>query len=124
MIHTYEAIIIFNTTGMTEDTRKESIQHCSTMIRDNSAEIIKIDEWGEKSLAYPIHGHKKGYYVTYMFRSTKEDAEHIDKRLESFPDVIKYMIVENDYYADKNEDCINSEEDTVNEITAMDILFE
>lgn len=123
MIHTYEAVIIFNT-DMTEDTRKELIQNCSTMIRDNSAEIIKIDEWGEKNLAYLIHGHKKGYYVSYMFRGTGEDAEHIDKRLGAFPDVIKYIIVENDYYADKNEDCINSEEDTVNEITAMDILFE
>lgn len=116
MIHTYEAIIIFNP-GTTEDTRKESIQHCSTMIRDNSAEIIKMDEWGEKNLAYLIHGHKKGYYVSYLFRGTGEDAEHIDKRLGAFPDVIKYIIVENDYYAD-------NEEDTVNEITAMDILFE
>lgn len=123
MIHTYEAVIIFNT-DMTEDTRKELIQNCSTMIRDNSAGITKIDEWGEKNLAYLIHGHKKGYYVTYTFKGTGEDAEHIDKRIGSFPDVIKYIIVENDYYADKNEVCMNSEEDAVNELTAMDILFE
>lgn len=123
MIHTYEAVIIFNT-DMTEDTRKELIQNCSTMIRDNSTEIIKIDECGEKRLAYPMHDHKKGYYVIYTFKSTGECAEHIDKRLGAFPDVIKYIIVENDYYVDNDEDCINSEEDTVNEITAMDILFE
>lgn len=120
MVHIYDTVVIFNL-AIDEDTRKELIRLCSLMIENNSAETIKINEWGEKTLAYPTGKHKKGYYVTYLFRGTEEDAEHIGKRLEAFPAVLKHIIVENDLYMNNAEDGMNN---AVEEITAMEILFE
>ena len=34
---------------------------------DQKAELLKVDEWGERKLAYPIKKHLKGHYVLINF---------------------------------------------------------
>jgi len=64
----YEATIIVN--AAIEDQDIESvISKVSGYIENNGGEIMEINRWGRRRLAYPINKKYNGYYVHFVFES-------------------------------------------------------
>ena len=56
----YESVIILNTS--LEDTQIDSVLNLvKDQINSNGGQILNIDNWGRKRLAYPIKKSKSGY---------------------------------------------------------------
>ena len=65
-------------------------------IIESSGEVVKVDTWGTRKLAYEIEKLTEGYYVLINFKSTTEVPKEIDRNLKIMENAIRHMIIKLD----------------------------
>lgn len=109
-MNVYEAIIILNSEII--DNAKYVLYE-ELKLLENNILYTKVEEWGEKRLAYPIRTHTKGYYFVITFACENEEIiNQLNFNLQILQDcnyeyVLKYIIVKQDYEVQKENICSN-----------------
>ena len=88
----YEIMYIIRPTVAEED-RKKLIEDLHNVFTSMDSEIVKVDEWGMRDLAYEIQKHTKGYYVVADVKATEEARAEFDRVIRLKEDVIRYLII-------------------------------
>ena len=88
----YELIYIIDTA--TEETvRKELIEKFNGIVTANGGEVVKVEEWGKRRLAYAIDYKTEGYYVYVAFNASAELPKELTRNLQINESVIRSQIV-------------------------------
>ena len=53
----------------------------------------KIDNWGLRTLAYPIQAHKKGIYLYVRYLGGSDIVKELERNLRIWDEVIRYLTV-------------------------------
>lgn len=88
----YEIMYVIRPTVL-EDDRKALIEELNTIFTSRDSQVVKVDEWGIKDLAYEIDKHKKGYYVVLDVVSNDEARNEFDRIVRIKEDVIRYLVL-------------------------------
>jgi len=123
-MHIYETVIIFK-------SKKDvlaSVNKYEEMLHGFSGKPVKTDILGEKSLAYAIYHHRKGYYVTYLYYSNPANPENItelERSLKTDDNVLKFITVRHDEYAAEYAEQLEqlAQESEQKVIDAWDVIF-
>jgi small subunit ribosomal protein S6 len=59
----------------------------------NGGRMQKIDNWGLRTLAYPIEGHKKGVYLYVRFLGGSDMVKELERNLGIWDEVLRYLTV-------------------------------
>ena len=86
----YELIYIIDT-NVEEAARKELIEKFNGIIAANGGEVVKVEEWGKRRLAYAIDYKTEGYYVYVAFNGASELPQELSRNLNE--NVIRSQIV-------------------------------
>lgn len=62
----YEKVVLLLPT-LTEEEVQEAVKKISSLIVENGGEILKVDNWGKKKLAYKLNRQTMGYYVLFLY---------------------------------------------------------
>jgi small subunit ribosomal protein S6 len=54
-------------------------------------QVVRVDEWGRRRLAYPVRKEMFGYYILYDFRAHATLAAEIERQLKIDERVFKYL---------------------------------
>ena len=65
-MRTYESIIIVNP-EVTGDGYQSLLGKYKEVLSQQNATLYKIDEWGIRTLAYPVQKQAKGAFVRFVF---------------------------------------------------------
>lgn len=88
----YELVLIIN--PELDDTETESlIEGVKNNIESNGGEVLKVDPWGNKRLAFPIKKNNDGYYVLLIFRSEPAFVPQLSNSFRVIESIIRHMIV-------------------------------
>jgi small subunit ribosomal protein S6 len=60
------------------------------------AEILAVDHWGARQLAYPVRKHQTGYYVVAHFNGDPEMLREFERQLKLDEEVLRYLLVLNE----------------------------
>lgn len=60
------------------------------------AEIVAVDHWGARQLAYPVRKNKTGYYVVAHFNANPEILREFERQLKLDEEVLRYLLVLNE----------------------------
>ena len=88
----YELIYIIDT-ATEETTRKELVEKFNGIITANGGEVVKVEEWGKRRLAYAIDYKTEGYYVYVAFNAGAELPKELTRNLQINESVIRSQIV-------------------------------
>ena len=88
----YELIYIIDT-AVEETARKELIEKFNGIIAANGGEVVKVEEWGKRRLAYAIDYKTEGYYVYVAFNGASELPKELSRNLGISESVIRSQIV-------------------------------
>ncbi len=88
----YENVVIINP-SLSEEELKEAIDKISEQIIKAGGEILKVDNWGKKKLAYELNKQKMGYYVIILFKSRPAFIKELEYFYKVFEPAVKYMII-------------------------------
>ena len=102
----YESVLIARQDLATSQVN-DIVANLSDVIKNEGGEVVKVDNWGLKNLAYRIKKNRKGHYVLLnMVAPAKAIAEY-ERVMRLNEDIIRYMTIKVDEF--NNE--ISSEED-------------
>lgn len=91
MLPTYEATYIVDPTvgeaDLTTVIEKYQGQVATT------AEVLSLDNWGRRRLAYEIDGKREGTYVTMRFKAEPAVAAELERTLKLADEIIRALIV-------------------------------
>ena len=76
-----------------EDENKRLVKKYEKIIKDNSGEIIKTEEWGLRNLTRRINNNKRGYYFHIKFNGNGKTIEELEKAENIDEMLIRYLTV-------------------------------
>lgn len=88
----YEIIYIIDA-NVEEGARKELIEKVSGIITANNGEVVKVEEWGKRRLAYAIDYKTEGYYVFTAFNAEAALPKELSRNLGNNESIIRSQIV-------------------------------
>ena len=94
----YETTFIL-TPELSEDAQKQAADKFVKLIRDNGGEIINIEHWGMRKLAYPIKKNNNGYYTYVEFRTDGDFISRLDQEYRYDTSVLRFLTVKLDKHA-------------------------
>lgn len=93
--HTYELTYIVNSV-LNDRQTKDVVKRVNRAIEDHGGEIIEVDEWGTRRLAYPIKKRRNGYYVNMYFRASGELVERLERLMNITDNILRYLTLRMD----------------------------
>ncbi len=88
----YESMYILKP-DLDEESRKALIEKFSALVTDNGGQIEKVDEWGQRKLAYEIDYIKEGYYVLMTFEAPSELPLELERNYNISDSVLRYNVI-------------------------------
>ena len=72
------------------------VSELSEVIKKEGGEVVKVDNWGLKNLAYRIKKNRKGHYVVLNISAPAAAISEYERIMRFNEDVIRYMTVKVD----------------------------
>ncbi len=69
------------------------VSDMSKVIADQGGEVVRVDNWGLKNLAYRIKKNRKGHYVLLNISAPAQAIAEYERLLRVNEDIIRYMTV-------------------------------
>ena len=88
----YELVAIINP-EVPDEEMERVIDRVNQLIASGGGEITKTEPWGRRRLAYPINGHREGFYVVEQFHIDPSATAELERSLRLIEDVIRYLLV-------------------------------
>jgi small subunit ribosomal protein S6 len=88
----YEKVLIVDP-NLDDAAVEEIVGKIKDIITKQSGEIIKVDNWGRRKLAYELNKQQKGNYVLLHFKAPPPTILEIEKYCGLVDTIIKFMIL-------------------------------
>lgn len=77
----------------TEEQVDSIIEELNKIFTDNGGEILEVNKWGLRDLAYEIQDFSKGYYVKFFVNANNEAVKEYDRICNIKEEVIRHILV-------------------------------
>lgn len=89
----YEVVFVL-APSLTEEEVEQLIETFSSVAKEKGAEIIEIDRWGRRRLAFPVSKHHEGYYTILTLEESESEAVfELERRFKVNDSVIRFLSV-------------------------------
>ncbi len=88
----YETIFILKP-DLNDEEVKPHVEKVKNIIEKNGGEILAVDDWGKKKLAYEIKKQKYGRYLYISFNADPGTISQLDKNFQINENVLRHLNV-------------------------------
>ena len=86
----YEAVVVLSLKNG-EEAVQGLVAKFSALIKENG-ELVNVDEWGKRKLAYDINYESEGYYVVYSFDSKPDFPAELERIISITDGVLRSIV--------------------------------
>jgi small subunit ribosomal protein S6 len=90
-VTSYECLFLLDPTKVASDADGVRASLHATLEK-HGAEILASRKWDDRKLAYPIGGHKKGYYHLTFFKAESRKMSEIDADLRLNEAILRHLV--------------------------------
>jgi small subunit ribosomal protein S6 len=94
----YESSVIINA-AIEEEQIEATIKRIEEIIRTNGGEIVDVEKWGRKRLAYAVNKTKSGYYAIIRFKAPSELISKLERMYQLDEYIFRYLTIKLDKFA-------------------------
>ena len=69
------------------------VEDLSSVIKKEGGEVVRVDNWGLKNLAYRIKKNRKGHYVILNIAAPASAIAEYERVMRVNEDIIRYMTI-------------------------------
>ena len=98
----YELGFILNP-EVSEEQTGAILERIEKIVKNYDGQVVKVNQWGRRRLAYPIEHHRDGYYVFIDMILTPETVLELDRTLKVSEEVMRHIVKRRDPKAVQKE---------------------
>jgi small subunit ribosomal protein S6 len=91
----YELGVILSPEASEEETRA-IMDRVEQVVANHGGQIVRVNQWGRRRLAYPIQRHRDGVYVFIDMILTPETVSELERTLKVSETVLRHMVKKRD----------------------------
>ena len=91
----YEIVYIFDAT-LDEDSVNKKLEKFHPLVLGKSGEVVAVDHWGVRQMAYPVKKQNSGYYVVAQVQAESDGLPEFERVLRLDVELLRYLIVLNE----------------------------
>jgi small subunit ribosomal protein S6 len=99
MLKKYETLLLLSP-ELGADGRQAILENLSAIVDRDQGQVLMVDEWGMKELAYPVRKQTRGYYVRLEYALPPEYVGELERNIRIADGIFKFLTVK---LADKFE---------------------
>jgi small subunit ribosomal protein S6 len=88
----YENLLILDP-NLDEKSTDTALEKVKDLIGKHGGEILKIDNWGRKKLAFELKKRTEGVYILLLFKAPPLKIVELEKSYKLFDFLVKFLIV-------------------------------
>jgi small subunit ribosomal protein S6 len=89
----YETVYIFDS-ALEEPAIKEKLDRFHALLtKDGRGAIVSVNQWGKRTLAYPIAAKETGYYVVVQFETAADLLREYQRVVKLAEGVLRFLVV-------------------------------
>ena len=88
----YELILVVQP-EMEEEPLKALVEKVSQTIRDLGGQVVQVEPWGRRRMAYTIKKHREAFYFLVHVEMPTLAVRSLEKSLKLVEDVMRYLVV-------------------------------
>lgn len=88
----YESAVLINA-ALEDDQIQSIISHIKEIIIGSGGEIIEIEDWGRKRLAYVVKKSKIGYYAICRFNAPPDINSKLERYYKLDESILRFLTV-------------------------------
>lgn len=94
-MHRYELVVVINPDIAEEDV-PAAIERVSAAVTGRGGEVIEVQPWGRRKLAYPIRRHLEGNYVTTQLRLDPARVREVEAGFAISEEILRHLLIRAD----------------------------
>ncbi len=91
-MHEYELTLIVRS-DVEEADLTAVIDRVKGLVANNGGEVVKLDLWGTRRLAYPIKRVREGQYVFMVIKLPPQSVAEVDRGIRLTEDILRHLFV-------------------------------
>jgi len=91
----YELAFILSPEASEEETRA-IMDRVEQVVTTHEGQLVKVNQWGRRRLAYPIERHRDGIYVFIDMILTPDSVSELERTLKVSEIVLRHMVKRRD----------------------------
>ena len=91
----YELGFILNP-EVSEEQSHAILERVEQIVSNYDGQVVRVNQWGRRRLAYPIQHHRDGYYVFFDMILTPETVLELDRTMKVSEEVLRHLIKRRD----------------------------
>lgn len=95
---TYESVVLINA-ALEDDQIEVTLSKIQESITTHGGDIVEVDRWGRKRLAYPVKKAKSGYYAIFRYNSSPDQIGIIERNFRLDENIYRYLTIVLDKFA-------------------------
>ncbi len=88
----YELGLVLNP-DLNEEQMDTVLERIGQIIEHQEGEIVHLDRWGRRRMAYAIERHREGYYVFIELRMESEAVHEVEQFVHLQEAVMRYLLI-------------------------------
>jgi small subunit ribosomal protein S6 len=90
-MNNYEVLYVIDGT-ISDEEIKDQVVRFTDLVTKNGGEVVDVNEWGKRRLAYEINYKSEGYYVLMNFKSDSDFPSELERNFGINEKIIRYMV--------------------------------
>lgn len=95
MVRCYESMVLIDP-DLDQEGAKAVVGEIQDLIRSSGGEVVKVEEWGLRNLAYPIKKKAKAHYFLLYFKANGDFIKTYERTLELKEKVLRYLTLKHE----------------------------
>jgi small subunit ribosomal protein S6 len=91
-VRDYELVMVISPEGGDEGFTA-AVDRTQQFIKDRGGQILEMDLWGRRRLAYTINRFTEGFYAIARFSFDPQQVRTLESNLDLAEDVIRHLVV-------------------------------
>jgi small subunit ribosomal protein S6 len=92
LVREYELTVVYSP-EITEEDFPEAIEKVSQLVSQRGGDIIEVNHWGRRKLAYPIKHFIEGNYVLTRLKIEPSSTKELELILHASEDILRHLLV-------------------------------
>jgi len=88
---TYEMLYILDS-SIADEAKEEFVKKFEDIVTSKGGNVVSVDKWGAKKLAYPINYKTEGYYVLMTLEADGAVVKELDRVAGLSAEVLRRLI--------------------------------